>query len=158
MVSISLKYNFSPGSFLSVVSVILISFFFLLSNQLAAQTIGYDYDFAGNRIARRVIPLTKAPVKQQQQNESEPLLDKVGERQITIYPNPTKGRMIIDIQGGNEKDGIRVQMFDPQGKQLMNSALQPGKTTIDISSYPGGYYIMRITAGTKAKEYKVIKE
>jgi len=67
-----------------------------------AQTISYAYDNAGNRISRTIL-LSTSP--QGVKKAEDPVLVEyqIGERKITVYPNPTKGKLAVEITGGNEK-------------------------------------------------------
>lgn len=121
-----------------------------------SQGVSYDYDYAGNRISRKIITLPQS-VKGKTP-DPVPVTDQMGDRKITIYPNPTKGMLAVDINGGDSKDELSIQLYDGNGKQMLNEKVQPGTTTLNLTSYPQAYYIMRVQAGSKFTEYKIIKQ
>jgi len=124
---------------------------------VAQQKVSYDYDMTGNRISRRIINLPQSAPKNKDE-QPEPIKDELGDRKITIYPNPTKGALAVDIQGGDEKDELRAIVFDANGKQILNTTLAIGSTSLDMNRFPAAWYILRITAGGKITEYKIIKQ
>lgn len=137
--------------------IALLACLFLALPAVAQQKVSYDYDLAGNRISRRIINLQQnAP--RNNSGQPQPIKDELGERKITIYPNPTKGALTVEIQGGNEKDELRTVVFDANGKQIINLTLATGSTLLDMNRFPAGWYVLRITAGEKATEYKIIKQ
>jgi hypothetical protein len=80
------------------------------------------------------------------------------ERTITVYPNPTRGALGVEINGGDTEEDLRLILFSGQGVQLYNSNAQPGINPIDMTAYPKGWYILQVQAGESKKEFKVIKE
>ena len=90
---------------------LLFSFLVLLTTVTQAQKVGYDYDMTGNRISRKVVNLdnpnqTETPV---------PVKNQLGERKITVYPNPTKGALAVEMTGGDQKDQMSLSLFSSQG-------------------------------------------
>ncbi len=81
-----------------------------------------------------------------------------GEREMKLYPNPTKGTLMIEIFGGNTEDEINLTLYDGQGKALTAQKVATGLNTLDLTHYPAGWYVMLIQAGNTRKEYKIIKE
>ena len=122
--------------------------------------VSYAYDYAGNRISRRVVNLTPTPphVKKQLDSIPAPVEEKLGDRTITIYPNPTKGALAVDITGGDNKDELIITLFSAQGVQLQSSRATSGKTPVEMAAYPRGWYILRVKAGEKMTEFKIIKQ
>ena len=138
-----------------------------------AQTIQYDYDNAGNRIARRVIPMKQTAPKvviseeeeeeaaEEPEEEAENVLaftEKIGEIQTHIFPNPTKGILKIEISGANNSEEITLTLYSGQGATLVEQKIQQGNNTLDLSTYSTGWYILRLQTGDYRKEYKIIKE
>jgi hypothetical protein len=111
----------------------------------------------GNRISRRIINLQQNAPKNKSE-QPQPIKDELGERKITIHPNPTRGALAVEIQGGDEKDELRAIVFDANGKQIINTTLSTGSTSLDMNRFPAAWYVLRITAGGKTTEYKIIKQ
>ncbi len=140
---------------------LLILFFGIISLMGTAQNIvSYAYDYAGNRISRKVVNLTPTPshVKKQLDSIPAPVAEKLGDRMITIYPNPTKGALAVDISGGDTKDEISITLFSAQGVQLQSTKATQGKTPVEMVSYPPGWYVLRVKAGEKQTEFKIVKQ
>ena len=133
--------------------------FVLISLASMAQTniVSYAYDNAGNRISRKIVDLTVTP-NPTHVKAAAPVEEQLGERKITIFPNPTKGSLAVDIVGGSDKDELSISLYNADGKQLLNKAVQPGTTPINMTTYPKAYYILRVQAGEKATEFKIIKQ
>ena len=66
--------------------------------------------------------------------------------------------IIVEITGGNDKDTIRIVLISAQGIQLKNLKTTNGTTAIDMHLYPAGWFILRVLAGDKVTELKIIKE
>jgi len=137
-------------------------FLFLFSFSIAGNAqnmVSYAYDNAGNRISRKVVLLNSNPQHTKKVVEDPPpVVEQLGERKITIYPNPTKGALAVEITGGNDKDELRIMVISAQGVQLKNLKTEPGTTPIDMSAYPPGWFILRVQAGDKVTEFKIIKQ
>ena len=136
---------------------LLFSFLLILFSGVA-QTVSYGYDNAGNRISRKIVPLKTALAAKKSPETLAPVEDQLGERKITIYPNPTKGALAVEITGGDAKDAIHLILFSAQGVQLQNLKVTASTTPVDMSSYPAGWYILQVQAGDKMTEFKIIKQ
>jgi len=123
------------------------------------QIVSYAYDNAGNRISRKVIDLTTPnPARVKKGADPAPVVEQLGERKITVFPNPTKGSLAVEIVGGDEKDELSISLFNATGQQLLSKPVQAGTTPINMSTYPKAYYVLRVQAGEKATEFKIIKQ
>ncbi len=76
------------------------------------------------------------------------------EAALNIYPNPASGRVYISGTALKE-----VRIYDVTGKMLLHPAVDPAasQNNIDISSLPGGMYLVHCTtgAGTVIKKLMV---
>ena len=138
---------------------LILLFLFSFSMTSMAQEVSYAYDNAGNRISRKIVPLNSNPTHAKKTvDDPPPVEEQLGERKIAIYPNPTKGALAVEITGGNDKDLLRIVLLSAQGIQLQNLKAEIGKTPVDMHLYPSGWYILRIQAGEKVTEFKIIKQ
>jgi len=138
-------------------------FMFLLSYSMQTlaqqQIVSYAYDNAGNRISRKIVNITPPPSHAKKAVEDPiPVEEQLGERKITIYPNPTKGSLAVEITGGSDKDELRIVLISAQGIQLQNLKVEKGINPIDMHTYPPGWFILRVQAGDKVTEFKIIKQ
>jgi len=60
-----------------------------------SQAISYGYDQAGNRVSRKIVSLG-SPQSAKQNIDKTVVTEPLGERTITMYPNPTKGALDIE--------------------------------------------------------------
>ena len=141
---------------------LLLFFLFVFSLLGKAQTVSYSYDYAGNRISRKVVYISNpfhvktdtTAVKQL----SKPIEDKIGDRVIKIHPNPTRGALAIDIAGGDTNEQLSITLYSAQGVQLIHRKIAEGLTPVEMSAYAAGWYILRVSAGSKVTEFKIIKQ
>ncbi len=77
--------------------------------------------------------------------------------EITIYPNPTKGLLEIDL--GENQEEIQVVLQNVQGQSLKNLFIRAAKTiSLEIEGETGIYFLsIQNKAGNK-KVFKIIKE
>ena len=123
------------------------------------QIVSYAYDNAGNRISRKIVNITPPPSHAKKAVEDPiPVEEQLGERKITIYPNPTKGSLAVEITGGSDKDELRIVLISAQGIQLQNLKAESGINPLDMHAYPPGWFILRVQAGDKMTEFKIIKQ
>ncbi|MEI7502816.1 MAG: T9SS type A sorting domain-containing protein [Paludibacter sp.] len=127
---------------------------------ISQNIVSYAYDNAGNRISRQVVNLTPPPTHAKKQTDTipAPVKEELGDRKISIYPNPTKGALGVDITGGDNKDELTITLFSAQGVQLQRIKAVAGMNPLEMSAYAPGWYIMRIKAGDKLTEFKIVKQ
>jgi len=132
-----------------------------------SQTIHYNYTFdaSGNRTYREKVITYPKSAKLPKDSLSSPQKDKVGEvyndlldnKEIKIYPNPTRGLLTVDIPL-RESDRARISIFDMQGRTLMDFNNAGTSTDIDLSGQPAGMYLLRIFINNKPTTWKIIKQ
>jgi hypothetical protein len=122
-------------------------------------TYEFGYDAAGNRVSRTVILFKSATTgKGASASVAEnPLMEKVGIHTARIYPNPTKGVLHIELVVESNQEAS-VSVYDFNGKLIRNRHSVRGSYDANISSFPSGTYILRITIGQESREWKIVKE
>jgi hypothetical protein len=139
-------------------------FLLLFSAYCAAQSVEYVYDSAGNRTLRRIIVMSSSQSEQlrsekeedtnPEENEVQPAeADVIAGLTVSIYPNPTRGLLVVEVQGG-EQDKLPLALYDSLGKQLINRQIGRGYNRLDLSTCLAGWYILCIGD----REYKIIKQ
>ncbi len=74
---------------------------------------------------------------------------------ISLSPNPASD--LITLSTENFK-GLEFHVFDQSGKLMNRGKLSGSNTPINLSNYPSGSYILRITGKEQAIEsYQIIK-
>jgi hypothetical protein len=115
----------------------------------------YNYDAAGNRIARSTIILTnlKSSVA-----EITPTVLEDNIIEAKIYPNPTKGQLTIEIPHANNIQNGSIIIYNLKGQMIMRKPIDSHRENIDISAKANGMYIMQINMDGKISSWKIIKE
>ncbi|NJK93543.1 MAG: T9SS type A sorting domain-containing protein [Bacteroidales bacterium] len=136
---------------------------FLVQKTLTAQTISYTYDACGNRIERKVISLLKSghvtDTVKSESYKQETFEDQLGEQKILIYPNPVKEDIKIEFQGKIPEISATVFLYNQTGKLMKSQVVgQNTSLNINLSGYPAGIYILRLSMQDKVSEWKIIKE
>ncbi|WP_421920649.1 PKD domain-containing protein [Marinifilum sp.] len=77
---------------------------------------------------------------------------------ISIYPNPTKGKVVIDLSKNFDYNtDIQLKLFDASGKLIIQQKLNP-ITTIDLSSYSAGLYFIHFINQSEILSFKIIRQ
>ena len=142
--------------------------------------IEFTYDAAGNRTERHVIEF-KEPDKSMEQRAGgleqgvgsieyksidEPVYkDKLGDIEVSIFPNPTKGELVIrhtnehgaGAQGSGQTNG-RIEVFTLTGERVIQKDNIAVETTLDISKLPKGTYVLKILLDEHCSTWKIVKE
>jgi hypothetical protein len=69
-------------------------------------------------------------------------LNKISKSDVTIYPNPSNGRLQIS-NPSNETQEIAI--FNSLGKQVKSAVSAKGIISLDITSQSKGFYLIRLT-------------
>ncbi|WP_397446936.1 T9SS type A sorting domain-containing protein [Polaribacter sp. R77954] len=81
-------------------------------------------------------------------------IDKYSLNNFIVYPNPVKDIFYVS---NSTETYFDVYLSDPIGKILFKARIQ-NKDPINISNYPKGVYLLKITTGQKkTNTYKIIK-
>ena len=72
---------------------------------------------------------------------------------IKIYPNPTDGRLYIEVSNGNIDN---IVVTDITGKVFVNKTENADQSEIDLSSYPKGIYLVNIVTENDSYTKKVV--
>jgi len=149
---------------------IVFTFGLFLSLPLFSQTLShveFYYDAAGNRTAREVIYLksTAADTTQQlkesyleQAADSVEYKSSIGSRQVSIFPNPTRGLLTIAMEIPYDDRQVKLELFSLAGESILQQIIRQPKTTVDLSGQPAGSYILSISLAGSHRSWKVIKE
>ena len=136
-------------------AVVFIIMAFFVCNIIIAQVVNYYYDNAGNRVKREVtLPKKTAPMK----NPSNISSEIIGDKEIKVFPNPTKGNLRIGIDRLDFDDMCSVKVFGLSGQLIFLSVINDTITDIDITSQPVGIYILIIELNNAESEWKIVKE
>ena len=124
----------------------------------------YEYDDAGNRVVRKVFtlpPAKSAPASNQEQNPNDEDIyytDNVGNIQVQVYPNPTSQYVTIQISNYAELQKGNVWLYNLSGQLLKHIQITGDQFILDLSSYPSGNYIVKLSMNEYHNEWKIIKQ
>ncbi len=76
---------------------------------------------------------------------------------VNLFPNPTAEFANLTIE---KYEGLKFQLFDVTGNLLKQAALTGSKTSVNMSEYPMGMYLLTLTnqKDKKIKTYQIIKK
>ena len=72
---------------------------------------------------------------------------------IKIYPNPTDGRLYIEVSNSNIDN---IVVTDITGKVFVNKTVNADQSEIDLSSYPKGIYLVNVVTENDSYTKKVV--
>lgn len=64
---------------------------------------------------------------------------------VTIYPNPTRGKLSIGINAFNKNENLTCQIFDLNGKLVMKKKITEANMQINVNNLESGTYIINIS-------------
>ncbi len=108
--------------------------------------IKYTYDESGNRINRSPANNNPTGISIIKENENF---------KLQIYPNPTTGLFNIDVIGFDSK--FQVEIFNVTGSSILNRKYSGKTVLINISNYPTGVYIVKMTINGVSRYGKIVK-
>lgn len=135
-----------------------------LSQSLFAQSsdISFGYDEMGNRVRRNVVTLKSAHVDKNSDTITDSKVNRfeedLGNKKIIVHPNPTKGQLLVEIQGYEKETESSLYLYNLSGKLLKTVSPANANVPLDMSQFPAGIYILKIKLGEEVSEWKIIKE
>lgn len=75
--------------------------------------------------------------------------------QFTVFPNPATDELFISTPNSTGK--AEAVLYDLSGRMLQRTVLQQGVSILNVTDYPNGCYILRITNGNFVQTEKIIK-
>ena len=120
----------------------------------------FGYDANGNRISRTII-LGKI-IEDGKNVEAEKGLetivtDQIGGVEFSIYPNPTRGRFLVEVGDSGNSIPLQVILYTPQGDVLIEKTIDVCLEEFDLSDYPAGIYMLHLMAGDETHVWKIVK-
>jgi len=142
-----------------------------LSNVAFSQQYSYEYDNAGNRISRKYVDLKKKLNLQEDsllidslyndsiiaKEDMDVYKDNIGDKEISIFPNPTKGKLWVEVSNIEDGDIIILKVFDLQGREIYSNE-KLSNYDIDLSNYENGVYLLDIILNNEKSYWKIVKE
>ena len=133
-----------------------------------AQNFSFSYDDAGNRIERTLILSTKSmdhdPVvsgeanQEEVKSEEEIINDPSGDISLNLYPNPTKGDVIVSIKTDKMLNNVSYRIVDLSGREVIKGPGNSDRFNIDMNDQSAGIYYLLISIDENERSWKLIKE
>ena len=138
-----------------IMSVLLLT----LSFGASGQGISFTYDADGNMESRYVVTLRSSTATPDEEKETskESISTELGKQKINVYPNPTQGKIYIEISSLNLEEENVMRMFDASGRLLQTKKIVSEHTYLEISGN-SGIYLLNIQLGTNVSKWKIIKQ
>jgi len=89
---------------------------------------------------------------------STDLIELNADNEIIIYPNPTNNVLTLKVDQTSFSERDRLQLFSVIGEQLYSSNINSQQTTVDLSKFPEGTYILITSIDGIQKSFKILKE
>jgi hypothetical protein len=89
--------------------------------------------------------------------------DLVGlELELTLFPNPTNGGMIINAGGLSALGAIQIDIFSVTGQVIESRSINNSETyrvlELGVEEYPAGFYLLNLTNGDRTTQMSFIKQ
>lgn len=81
-------------------------------------------------------------------------VDELGEVQFMLYPNPTSGKVLIQL---NQNENAEILIRDLGGRLVQKLQSNQSNFTIDISNFENGIYFLTVQQGEYSSTKRIIK-
>jgi hypothetical protein len=117
----------------------------------------YVEDAAGNMDSCCIIVNVPLPFKTGQIGSGTGIReDTYSDLKMTVYPNPTKGKVYLDIQNLNDPK-VMTRVYNMTGAMVYEKQFTTDRLIeIDLSGKVSGMYLLRVTADGREFDHKVI--
>ena len=79
-------------------------------------------------------------------------IDIIKNEMFSIYPNPTSGKFTIETNNSN----TYIQIFDVSGKSIYQMQMNSNKTSIDLTNFENGIYLIHCITNKNNYQTKII--
>ena len=130
---------------------------FLLISISFAQKIQYTYSPSGNRTIREYSPNPFRVGNKDSTESVKEFRDIVMKEGISVYPNPTNGRLTLTINNFDASEKNSVSLVDTKGSELVSQPITERSTELDISTFKVGVYYFKVVKNKQELYYKIVK-
>ena len=81
--------------------------------------------------------------------------ENVGNSSVTVYPNPTKGILVVETDLASEQ--VECRVFNALGQEVMRQAGEAERMNLNLKSLPDGAYFVKVVTANENKTIKVVK-
>lgn len=84
------------------------------------------------------------------------------ELELTLFPNPTNGGMILNAGGLSALGSIQIDIFSVTGQVIESRTINNSETyrvlELNVEEYPAGFYLLNLTNGDRTTQMSFIKQ
>lgn len=124
----------------------------VMASSVHAQSVSFTYDASGNRVSRNI---TVNRVRERITTDVQDTASEIQEERVRLTVDSGSGVVIVDILSYKDDERCSISLFTVSGQHLRDITAVSGRTTVDLSPYPAGVYIIRATLNGKAETWKV---
>lgn len=131
---------------------------FLGITTFSQTNISFLYDDSGNR-TDRIIDMSKSAIVPGTlgENTEKELIGEIGDLSVKIYPNPTTGRIKIEIAPFEKNSTGSIGVYDMNGRLVLRQEYLSPVNAVDISNVQNGIYFLKLTFSGRTLEWKIVK-
>lgn len=89
---------------------------------------------------------------------STPTTDKILNKNMRVYPNPTSSRLILETNAASFLATDNFQIYSMLGKKIQTIKITAPHSPIDLSNQPRGAYLLIANLQGKQQTFKIIKK
>ena len=123
----------------------------------------YHYDSCGNRKLRKVPSSPAVTLRNLTQPVEEAsnmnicIKESSCSYSCKVYPNPTTGQIYLDVEDLKTPFQGSGILYNANGVFLRSYKISESHTVFDLSDFPPGMYILKLTINKKSEEWKIIR-
>lgn len=80
------------------------------------------------------------------------------ENTISLYPNPSSSNIVLSSNNNSFSLNDKLEIYATTGKRIHSTRIVSQETTIDISKFAKGLYILMTTINGNRETFKILKE
>jgi len=90
--------------------------------------------------------------------ENEVTQTWIGQKEVSIYPNPTQGYLTIGLQNIEEVKSCSIEIVDMNGSVVYQSSTAQRVYSVDLSNRANGNYYINLRVNGQMGSFVVVKQ
>lgn len=127
-------------------------------NAQVNSTVVFGYDDDGNRTFVSYIIERIDENDSVQDNRSFNDLENTETQNISVYPNPTNGYLMLSYDSFNDKEAVYVKLYSMQGMVLDERVMTSNCLEFNLLEYPAGIYFLSVSYDDNNYLWKIVKK
>lgn len=138
----------------TIIRTILLALLLTPMSAMAQNTVIFSYDAGGNRISRQ-ITVSSVKERARETTDIEAVEEETLEGRVRITTNAGSETVSVEISDLKADEHGSVRLFTSAGALLKEVAIAGEATSVSLSPYPSGIYILSVTLGGKQHGWKI---